>query len=76
MCNLRILFKLQQISGGLVNFLWKGYSATDENDNDNDGMIAIKIFGEGGDHILDREKEKILMEALNEQGICPTLHAV
>ena len=55
-----------------MNFLWKVWCTTGD-DND---VITVKIFGAGGDDLLDREKGKQLMEQLHQQRICAPLYAV
>jgi hypothetical protein len=55
-----------------VNFLWRVGCAR----GDREDRLAVKIFGPGGDDMLDREKGKRLIAALHKQGICAPIHAM
>jgi len=59
------------VTGGLLNLLWKAKYVDDVAEED---MIAVKIFGQ--QCFVDRDDEKLQMEALHDQHVSSLLFAM
>lgn len=64
--------QISVISGGISNALFKVALDCDENEMSNHA-VTVRVYGEGSERFVEREREMRIMELLHEHGFGPKL---